>query len=550
MFGSINGQLEAAFKKCSVLHVKNSFSFAIVTGNLFAEVQDDASLDALLNGQIAIACPTYFTVGTTPLPARIIEKIEKDEEIAHNLHYLGKRSVFKTSDGVRIVTLGGQLDSTIVGGQSKEQYLPYHTEDDAKALRGANNADILLTTLWPTGVWRKSNKDITVDPTTIPASEAIADLCAALKPRYHFAMSPADFCFEREPFFPAEGGAGSENGVQLTRFISMAPWANVAKAKSMYAFTLKKESILNPPPGSTISPFFRPEKKKRTADEAEFSRFSDGHHRDGDRRNKNRRHRERSPPPGPDKCFFCMGNNPDLPEHMVVVFGDECYLATAKGPLPAPDTFKGKGLNFPGHMIITTLQHTPTLSKSSVGMNEEQVEKTFKEMSRLRDSMQGMVSKLSKGKLGTVAWEISRGRNIHLHWQFMPVPAALVKAGTVEAGFRVLAQDLKLGTMREKEFGPADEIDGDYFRVWIWAEDGDGEDAQVIRKSLVLQFDDSVRFDLQFPRKVMAKLMDLEKRVIWQDVAQTVEEETADVAAFRESFREWDFTGCLQPLEE
>ncbi len=158
-----------------------------------------------------------------------------------------------------------------------------------------------------------------------------------------------------------------------------------------------------------------------------------------------------APPPGPDKCFFCMGNNPDLPEHMAVVFGEDCYLATAKGPLPSPETFKHRGLNFPGHMIITTLQHTPTLSKNAEGMDEEQVDKTFKEMGRLRDSMQGMVSKLSKGKLGAVTWEISRGRNIHLHWQFMPVPADLVKSGTVEAGFRVLAKDLELGTIREKE---------------------------------------------------------------------------------------------------
>ncbi|KAH8891860.1 hypothetical protein GQ53DRAFT_719602 [Thozetella sp. PMI_491] len=550
VFGSVNGQLEAAFKKLSLLHAKNSFSFAIVTGNLFAEEQEQASLEALLSGQITIACPTYFTVGTTPLPAGVVEKIGNDEEIAPNLHYLGKRTVFKTSDGVRIVTLGGMLDATIVGGQSMEQHLPYHTNDDAKALKGANTADILLTVAWPRGVWRKSSKEISVDPATIPATDAIAELCASLKPRYHFAMSPGDFCFEREPFFPPESKDGGDNGITLTRFISMAPWGNAAKAKSMYAFVLNKEAVVTPPAGSTISPFLLAERKKRTVDDADFSRFSNGHGHDGDRRHKQRRRRDRSPPPGPDRCFFCMGNNPDLPEHMVVVFGDDCYLATAKGPLPAPDTFKDRGLNFPGHMIITTLQHTPTLSKHAAGMDEEQVAKTFTEMSRLRDSMQGMVSKLSKSKLGAVTWEISRSRNIHLHWQFMPVPAALVKAGTVEAGFRVLAQDLGLGTMRAKEFGAADEIESDYFRVWIWAEDPDDEAGQVLRKSLVLQFDDSIRFDLQYPRKVMAKLMDLEKRTVWQDVAQTVEEETENVAAFREAFKEWDFTGCLQPNDE
>ncbi len=40
----------------------------------------------------------------------------------------------------------------------------------------------------------------------------------------------------------------------------------------------------------------------------------------------------------------------------------------------------------------------------------------------------------------------------------------------------------------------------------------------------------------------MAKLLGLEDRMVWQDVVQSEEEETADVAAFREAFNEWDFT--------
>ena len=57
-----------------------------------------------------------------------------------------------------------------------------------------------------------------------------------------------------------------------------------------------------------------------------------------------------------------------------------------------------------------------------------------------------------------------------------------------------------------------------------------------------MRFGDDVRFDLQYPRKVMAKLLGLEKRTIWQDVVQPEEEERANVAAFREAFKDWDFT--------
>nr|CAE76390.1 conserved hypothetical protein [Neurospora crassa] len=551
VFGSINGQLQSAFSKLSTLHAKNVFSFAIVTGNLFGEGQDDDQLTALLAGEIQIPCPTYFTVGTVPLPAQVIERIEKDEEIAPNLHYLGKRSVTKTSEGVRIVTLGGLLDPAVVAGQSKEQYLPFHTEGDIKSLRGANNGDILLTTVWPSDVWKNSAKAREQNLTTdaISSSQAIADLCAHLKPRYHFTMSPDNFAFEREPFFPeSRGEEDKDKGLDVTRFISLAPWANTAKAKSMYAFTLNRETVVSPPVGSTLTPFYKPAAaaQKRTADEAGFSRFANGNH-EGDRRRRKHQRRERSPPPGPERCFFCL-SNPNLPTHMICSIGEEAYLATAKGPLPSADTFKSQGLDFPGHLIITPTPHIPSLNVAALADSGEDVKKTYKEMTRFRESLQGMVSKQSKGKLGAVTWEINRARNIHVHWQFMPVPVEMVRKGLVEAGFQILAKDTNIGKFISKEFETADEVPGDYLRVWIWAEEegdaekGGAEGGQVISKTLLLQIDENVRFDLQFPRKVMAKLLGEEGRVIWQDVGQSVEEESKDVAAFRAAFKEWDFT--------
>ncbi|SPQ18538.1 10f0b028-48ae-4f54-a147-b4feb54c3a30 [Thermothielavioides terrestris] len=541
VFGSVNGQLRSAFSTLAKQHAKNVFSFAIVTGNLFSEAQDDEQLADLLAGRIEIPCSTYFTVGTTPLPAQVVERIEKDEEIAPNLHYLGKRSVTKTSEGVRIVTLGGMLDQNIVAGLSQEQHQPIHTESDAKALRGANNADILLTTMWPVDIWRNSSKaaKANIGAETAPSSQTIAELCEALKPRYHFAMSPADLCFEREPFFP-ETSDDKERGIPITRFISLAPLGNSAKAKSMYAFKLNRETITQPPEGSTITPFYKPASKKRTADQAEFSRFQDGHHaHDHDHRRRKHHRRERSPPPGPDRCFFCL-SNPNLPTHMVCSIGEEAYLATAKGPLPTAATFAKQGLDFPAHFIIVPFQHAASLSAAA--MSEDEARRTFAEMTRFRGALQGMVAAASKRKLGAVTWEINRARNIHVHWQFLPVPAELVSKGLVEAGFRVLAEDLKLGKFAAKEFGTADEVPGDYFRVWIWAEEDDAEGGRVVGKSLLLRFDDGVRFDLQYPRKVMAKLLGLEERTVWQDVVQTEEEESADVAAFRKAFKDWDFT--------
>ncbi|KAK3362297.1 CwfJ C-terminus 1-domain-containing protein-like protein [Lasiosphaeria hispida] len=542
VFGSVNGQLRSAFGKLAALHAKNVFSFAIVTGNLFTEAQDDDELNAFLSGEITIACPTYFTVGAVALPPRVVEKIESDEEIAPNLHYLGKRSVTKTSEGVRIVALGGLVDLNIVAGQSKDQHAPFHTEDDAKALRGANNADILLTAMWPSEIWKNSAKakELTFNSSTAPSSQTIAELCATLKPRYHFATSPGDFCFEREPFFPEPNEENKDKGLALTRFISLAPWANAAKAKSMYAFTINRDAIIMPPPGSTLTPFFKSAPKKRTADQAEFSRFANPN---ADNKKPRRQRHERSPPPGPERCFFCL-SNPNLPVHMIASVGDDAYLATAKGPLSSADTFRPQGLDFPGHVIITPLTHAPSLGAAAMG-GEDEAHKTFAEMTRFRKSLQTMVAKRSKRRLGAVTWEINRARGIHVHWQFMPVPAELMIKGTVEIGFKVLAKDLKIGEFVTKEFGTADEIEGDYLRVWIWAEE-DAEDGveggRVVGKSLLLRFDEGIRFDLQFPRKVMAKLLGLEERTVWQDIGQTENEEKVDVAAFRTGFKEWDFT--------
>ncbi|XMA19358.1 hypothetical protein WAI453_012149 [Rhynchosporium graminicola] len=83
VLGDIYGHLQSTFTKVSSLHAKNHFSLAIVAGNLFAE--DETAVDELLGGKISIPLPTYFTVGTTALPQRIVDKIEKDEEARDGL---------------------------------------------------------------------------------------------------------------------------------------------------------------------------------------------------------------------------------------------------------------------------------------------------------------------------------------------------------------------------------------------------------------------------------------------------------------------------------
>ncbi|KAI0854163.1 CwfJ C-terminus 1-domain-containing protein-like protein [Daldinia vernicosa] len=530
VLGSINGKFESVFQKLATLHQKQNFSFAIITGNLFSADQDDDTISRLLNGEIQVPLSTYFTIGTTPLPSQVVERVEKGEDVCENLHFLGKRSVTKTSDGIRIVALGGILDTTIIGGQSKEQHLPLHTADDAKVLRGANATDILLTTCWPSKVWTNSSKALTPEEQSfITSTNEIADLCATLKPRYHFSMSPADFFYEREPFFHPPSSPDSDQK-PVTRFISLASFGNAAKAKAMYAFNLVPGEVPSAiPPGSTVSPFIvRANTRKRPNPTDDRT---NGHDHHGGRRV--RRRKDRSPPPGPDRCFFCLSNT-DVDTHMVCAIGDDAYVTTAKGPLPSSDTFASSGLSFPGHQLIIPLPHEPTIR--SMG---EDAHKTYQEMVRFKESMQAMVATQSKFKLGAVTFEISRQSGIHVHWQFIPIPSELIRKGLVEAGFKVEAENRQFPPFEETALESGIDETSDFFRLWIWSDDSD---TGIQSKELVMRFDSNMRFDLQFGRRVIAKLLGLEDRLYWQDVVQSIVEETQDVEKFKEAFKPWDFT--------
>ncbi|CAJ2501388.1 Uu.00g042410.m01.CDS01 [Anthostomella pinea] len=536
VFGSLNGKLESAFQKLAKLNEKQNFAFAIVACNLLDVDQDAQTISRLLGGEINVPISTYFTVGTNPLPDPIVKRIEQGEDICENLHFLGKRSITKTSDGIRIVALGGVLDTTIVGGLSQEQHLPLHTSDDAKALRGANTADILLTTSWPSAVWSGSNTPLAPEQqASITSSDEIAELCAALKPRYHFSTSLTDLFYEREPFFHQQANPNDDSKA-ITRFISVAPFGNLTKAKALYAFSLNPaEPITSIPVGTTVSPFLsKLSSRKRGAPDAKdhYGRFADARDHHGGGRNKRSR-RPRSPPPGPGQCFFCLSNS-RVDTHMICSIGDDAYVTTAKGPLPSPPHFGSSGLPFPGHQLIIPLGHEPTFK--SMG---QEAEKTYKEMNRFRDSLQAMVASQSKHELGAVTWEINRADNIHLHWQFLPAPLDLIRKGLVEAAFKVEAENNQYSSFREADLGSGVDEQIDFFRLWIWSDDSD---TGIQDKELVMQLDNNFRFDLQFGRKVMAKLLGLENRLHWRDVVQDTAEETRDAEKLKKAFRPWDFT--------
>ena len=532
VIGDVHGEFQTVFQKVAALHAKNNFAFALVVGNLFTDValetdDDRARVQSLINGKIDVPLTTYFALGSNPLPPAVVAKLESsDDELCQNLYYLGKRTTTKTSEGIRIVALGGNLDTNIVAGASKDKYTPFYAETDAKVLRGATRADILITNEWPQGV--RSRSKAVFNSEAEPASrECVADLCAVLKPRYHFSTSGGTF-YEREPFFhvPSEE---TEGLYPITRFLSLAAYGNPNKQKWIYAFSLDPAAShpVAVPAGTTASPVSVSEKKRPPPRESGLV-YEDDHR---GRRPHKRRRGEHKGPLSASECFFCLANE-NVATHLVASIGDNAYLTTAKGPLATPTTFPKIG--FPGHLLIIPLTHTATFAT----LEEADRQATYNEMQKYRTSMNSMLKELASTDYGSVTWELSKASLPHTHWQYLPIPADYIRKGLVEAAFKALAENLHYPAFKKQDVGDGFEETSDFFRVMIWNPD----DPETKQTSLVLRFDESIRFHPQFGREVLAKLLRLDKRIDWHSCGQTQDEEEADVAAFKAAFKAFDFT--------
>ncbi|GAB7348380.1 hypothetical protein MBLNU459_g6815t1 [Dothideomycetes sp. NU459] len=531
VIGAINGQISAVFGKLSVLHAKNKFAFAIIVGDLFAAPEDaalnDAELQQLISGKVEVPLPTYFALGRRALPGKVEETLSANAgELCPNLYFLGRRTTVKTSEGVKIVALGGAHAGPAEDKGSTNEYSPTHTSEDIKVLRGAHAADILVTSEWPADI--RAGSKAAFSGENHVSQQDLADLCAALKPRYHFSAS--DAFLEREPFFHAQ--TEDTSGYQITRFLSLAPYGNSTKQKWIYAFSLNTSAIppTEIPAGTTASPLsFTVKKRKALAPEPQsFSRFGNG---DSSRQRGKKRQRM---PPNPSECFFCL-SNANVATHLITSIGNSSYVTTAKGPLSTSQTFPALG--FPSHMLIIPLEHSPTLAMIQ---DSESKKDTIAEMHRYRMTLQQMLKERSEpapeaDKLGAVTWEINRAGGVHIHWQFLPVPRDLINRGLVEAAFKVEAENERYPAFESSSMSTDVAAEGDCVKVTIWSPDTE-------ERTMILPLDSSFRFDLQFGRRVLAKLLGLESRSHWQDCGQSETEETSDADTFKEAFKPHDFS--------
>lgn len=518
--------------KLAKLHAKNNFAFAILAGNIFADpdrATDSEKLDAakLLSGDIEVPCPTYFALGSRALPAAVSQRLKSNQgEVCPNLSILSMS--FKTSEGFKIVAVGGVHAD--VSEDATDPYSATYTDQYVGSAKEFKEADLLITSDWPADV-RTGSRALYAGESPMGIS-SISELCASIKPRYHFTTS--DAIYEREPYF--HPGPPPR---PVTRFLSLAPLNNAQKHKAMYAFSLEPSATPpeRMPEGCTALPFAGSKKRKLDSQQDSYNQFRYGNGNSNVRPYEERDYRggkRRRNDPKRSECYFCLSGN-DHGTHMITSIGEDVYMTVAKGPLSTKQTFPG--LNHPMNMLIIPLTHAPT---SAAIPDLEIRQKTIAEMKRYRDSLHSMIaSKSTKGadgeaQLGAVTWEISRSSGVHLHWQFLPVPVDMIKRGLIEAAFDVEAENLKYPKFAKTEAKVAEAEEGDYFKAMIWSES--------VQKDIVMPLDKGLRFDLQFGRRVLGKLFKLEDRIHWKDCQQTEQEESADADAFKEMFEQYDFS--------
>ena len=183
---------------------------------------------------------------------------------------------------------------------------------------------------------------------------------------------------------------------------------------------------------------------------------------------------------------------------MIVSIGTEVYVTLAKGPLT---TSESSGLPLPGHLIIINIAHTPTTTES--------------ETAEFSDYSSRLTKFFSEKGCDTVMWEIRHSEGIHAHRQVVAVPKGKDLEDDFVKGFAERNMSLE-----KREPGESEE----YCCVTLPS----GSYIATLPQ----------RFDLQLPRRILAKVLGLEERAEWRSCIQAPEKEAADGMTFRNAFEE------------
>ncbi|KAG7758044.1 hypothetical protein KL911_001020 [Ogataea haglerorum] len=402
--------------------------------------------------------------------------------------------ILRLASGIRVGYVSGKLDDI---------------ESDLEKVFADQLLDILITYQWPTSIAKEETLSLVGD-------SRLNDLLEWTRPRYWFCVgSESGKFFERLPF--------KWDNDRVTRFISLGQQGT--QDKWYYAFNLNLDPLMDK---EGVSKFG--EKPQIRQLEAPVETESRKRKFEGSEVRTKRETKKVAP----ENCFFCV-SNAKAELHMIISIADCSYMTVAKGPLTTRDR-----LGFSGHGLIIPIGHYPTFSKyRDAEEPDKKVEETklFKEVAQYQKSVVSMFSSLGDYKV--VFWEISRANAIHHHIQFVPLEAKLEEHFETQMKKQIAYNQKMYGSTlvytKDMENEKLSHLinNGDYMQIRIVGPDSE-------TRYVFELVEDNI--DLQFPRRVLAFLMKLGRRVIWDKCRETLLEEASQKDAFREKYQPFDFS--------
>lgn len=479
-------QVDKAVKIVNIQNEKaGPFDFSLFLGDVFLD--QEANIETL-NPKI----PIYYSEGE--------KNVTVTEKLPDSFTYLGKVGTYKLVNGLTIGFVSGNLEN-------------YTSEDISRKFEG-KEVDILMTYHWPEAIAKE-------EKLVLCGNKKLDSLINIVKPRYWFASgTPKGRFFEREAY--------SIDG-KITRFISLS---TMGEGRWWYAFKIEldpfndnKIKVGFPPTLNTEDNVIRVNKRPLEEEDNIIKKNSKG--------------KSELLSVTPAACFLCLAN-PNFELHMVISVANLSYLTISKGPL----TLK-KPLGFSGHGMIVPIEHYATF-REYVHHKESHLKvedsALASEVTKLQKSLVAMFRSL--GEYSVVFWEISRKRSVHCHLQFVPVHDCVINnfertlRKQIEYDKRLYPEPL----LYQKFVEGNDNLDKlstiinnqNYVLFTLY------EKGSVTKYVIELGTDEDKYFDAQFPRKVMAVLLNLRNRIRWDKCTESRDEESLQKGKFQQAYRPFD----------
>lgn len=526
--------LPKAVKIANSLNKKSGpFDSVFLLGDIVNETSTNVSLPQKPDVSV------YHTEGEIP--------IEKGEvPFGDSIKYLGKIGILQLASGLKVGYITGRLDDL--------------TENDiTESFEGKPLIDILITYQWPSAISSEQKLSLVGD-------KKIDIVFKLLKPRYCFSCGfKLGRFFERNAFDWNE--SDSLTSIKRNcRFISLGVQGSPDKWFYAFNISINNESAENQQQSEAAQ--LEPNPFIETRAVSESSQISNSSTQGlaptslpsipiGT--NKKRSNIETEDKAilkkprvevTPDKCFFCL-SNPKVAIHLIVSIGEFAYVTTTKGPL----TVKNKDLNFSGHGLIIPIQHIPTL-RSIKDTNDVEDLPVYKEIVKYQDCLYNTISSISKD-YDLVFWEISRSKNIHYHFQFLPILSTVIENNFEKRlESQISYNNEKFCSGNNNKNKPLSYIKietGDIENEKLLHEVINSEDYMLIKilkggeekkqvTYLFRLYTDDRTIDLQFPRKVLSFILKAPKRLHWEKCVQSISEESEQAEALKLAMKKFDFT--------